>query len=106
MEFDETYFLDSHKEERNIDREPRHRGGSATQRGISSEQIAVLVARDRSGHTMDAILFKSNQDTIAEVMLPVVIVALEMYCAASSSQTVSSGGVGGNGARVGQPVCQ
>lgn len=72
VEFDETYFLDSHKGERNLDREPRHRGGSATQRGISSEQIAVLVARDRSGHTIDAILFKSNQDTIAEVMLPVV----------------------------------
>lgn len=72
VEFDETYFLDSHKGERNLDREPRHRGGSATQRGISSEQIAVLVVRDRSGHTMDAILFKSNQDTIAEVMLPVV----------------------------------
>ena len=34
--------------------------------------IAVLVARDRNGNTMDAILFKSNQYTLAEVMLSVV----------------------------------
>jgi len=72
VEFDETYFLESHKGERNLDREPRKRGGTAIQRGISSEQTAVLVARDRNGNTMDAILFKSNQYTLAEVMLPVV----------------------------------
>lgn len=72
VEFDETYFLNSHKGERHLDREPRHRGGSASKRGISPEQIAVLVARDRSGHTMDAILFKSNKETLAEVMLPAV----------------------------------
>ncbi len=72
VEFDETYFFDSHKGERNLNRKPRHRGGSANKRGVSSEQIAVLVARDRNGHTMDAILFKSNKETLAEVMLPVV----------------------------------
>ena len=70
VEFDETYFLESHKGERNLKKKARHRGGSATQRGISSEQIAVLVARDRSGHTMDAILFKSNKDTLAQILLP------------------------------------
>ena len=72
VEFDETYFLDSHKGDRNLEREARHRGGSASKRGLSSEQIAVLVARDRSGHTIDAILFKSNKDTVAEVMLSTV----------------------------------
>jgi transposase-like protein len=72
VEFDETYFLESHKGERHLDRKPRKRGGSASKRGISSEQTAVLVARDRNGNTMDAILFKSNQDTLAEVMIPVV----------------------------------
>jgi transposase-like protein len=72
VEFDETYILESHKGERHLDREPRRRGGSASKRGISSEQTAILVARDRNGNTMDAILFKSNQDTLAEVMLPVV----------------------------------
>ena len=72
VEFDETYFLESQKGSRHLDREPRKRGGTASQRGISSEQTAVLVARDRNKNTMDAILFKSNQDTLAEVMVPVV----------------------------------
>lgn len=72
VEFDETYFLESHKGEQHLDRAPRKRGGRAHQRGISSEQTAVLVARDRNGNTMDAILFKSNQMTLAEVMLPAV----------------------------------
>ncbi len=72
VEFDETYFLESQKGSRHLDREPRKRGGTASQRGISSEQTAVLVARDRNNNTMDAILFKSNQDTLAEVMVPVI----------------------------------
>ena len=72
VEFDETYFLESHKGERNLDREPRKRGGKASQRGVSSEQTAVLIVRDRSGKTTDAILEKSNQDTIAEVIIPAV----------------------------------
>jgi len=72
VEFDETYFLESLKGSRHLDREPRKRGGTASKRGISSEQTAVLVVRDRNGNTMDAILFKSNQDTLAEVMVPTV----------------------------------
>ena len=72
VEFDETYFLESHKGEQHLKRKPRKRGGKASQRGVSSEQTAVLVARDRNGNTMDAILFKSNQKTLAEVMLPVI----------------------------------
>jgi len=49
VELDETYFLESRKGERNLDREPRKRGGKASQRGISDEQTAVLIVRDRSG---------------------------------------------------------
>lgn len=72
VELDETYFLESFKGNRHIDREPRKRGGTASKRGISSEQTAVLIVRDRSGNTTDAILEKSNQDTIAEVIVPAV----------------------------------
>lgn len=72
VEFDEAYFLESHKGDHHLERKPRQRGGKAHQRGISSEQIAVLVVRDRNGNMMDAILFKSNQTTLAEVMLPVI----------------------------------
>ena len=72
VEFDETYFLESHKGERNLERKVRKRGGKASQRGVSSEQTAVLIVRDRSGKTTDAVLEKSNQDTIAEVIIPAV----------------------------------
>ena len=72
VEFDETYFLESQKGNHPLSRPARKRGGSATQRGISSEQIAVLIVRDRNGNTTDSILEKSNQYTIAEVMLPIL----------------------------------
>jgi len=72
VEFDETYFLESFKGNRHLDRKPRKRGGTASKRGISSEQTAVLIVRDRSGNTTDAVLEKSNQDTIAEVIVSAV----------------------------------
>jgi len=52
-EADESYLLESNKGQRKLCRGPRKRGGSATQRGISNEQVCILVARDRSGHTLD-----------------------------------------------------
>ncbi|SIR88780.1 Transposase, partial [Janthinobacterium sp. TND4EL3] len=44
-EADELYLLESEKGCR--------RGGHARQRGISSEQVCILVARDRTGQTLD-----------------------------------------------------
>jgi transposase-like protein len=52
-EADETYLLESNKGQRNLSRKARKRGGSACKRGISDEQICILVARDRSGQTLD-----------------------------------------------------
>lgn len=52
-EVDETYILESEKGARHLNRPPRKRGGAASKRGISDEQICVLVARDRSGKTLD-----------------------------------------------------
>ncbi len=72
VELDETYFLESFKGNRHIDREPRKRGGTASKIGISEEQTAVLIVRDRSGNTTDTILEKSNQDSVAKVIVPVV----------------------------------
>lgn len=72
VEFDETYFLHSEKGNHHLNRKARKRGGKAIQRGISSEQTAVLIARDRNGNMTDAILQKSNADTIADVMVPVL----------------------------------
>ncbi|MBZ2206128.1 IS1595 family transposase [Massilia soli] len=52
-EADEIYFLESEKGARNLQRAPRKRGGSAKKRGTSNEQVCVLVARDRTGKTLD-----------------------------------------------------
>lgn len=45
IESDETYFLESDKGKKQVEhRKPRKRGGVATKRGISNEQINVVVA--------------------------------------------------------------
>ncbi len=51
-ESDETFFLYSRKGEKEIGRPPRKRGGEVKTRGISKEQVAVIVTRDRKS-TMD-----------------------------------------------------
>jgi transposase-like protein len=53
VEADETYRLESQKGSRNMTRKPRKRGGVAKKRGISGELDCLLVARDRTGQTLD-----------------------------------------------------
>ena len=53
VEADETYRLESQKGSRTLTRPPRRRGGVARRRGINREHDCLLVARDRSGQTMD-----------------------------------------------------
>jgi len=52
-EADETFVLESKKGSRKLDRPARKRGGKAAKRGISHEQVCILVARDRTGGTCD-----------------------------------------------------
>lgn len=47
-ESDDTFFLKSSKGCKLEDRKPRKRGGSASKRGISNEQVAVIVTADRN----------------------------------------------------------
>ena len=54
VEADETYVLESRKGDRNLERKPRKRGGKASKRGLSDEQVPILVAVDRSGTTASA----------------------------------------------------
>ena len=56
VEADGTFFLHSRKGERNLSRKARKRGGKASKRGLSEEQVPVLVAVDRSGTTISAVL--------------------------------------------------
>ena len=57
-EADEMYVLASEKGARHLNRPPRKRGGAARKRGISGEQVCVLVARDRNGRTQDFVTGK------------------------------------------------
>src|SRR5919199_571658 len=63
VEADETFFRRSHKGSRRWrrgdappGRGPHRRGERASQRGLSAEQVPALIARDRAGHTADAVL--------------------------------------------------
>jgi transposase-like protein/IS1 family transposase len=56
LEVDETYFLFSEKGKKNMrDRKARKRGGVSQFRGISKEQVCVLVGRDRNKNTISKV---------------------------------------------------
>ena len=54
------------------DRKPRNRGGRASKRGLSHELVPVLVAADRSGTTISAVLPVASGDAIKDVLEPVL----------------------------------
>lgn len=60
IELDEKYFLNSHKGTQIDGVEGRKRGGSATKRGLSNEQICLPTAIQRSGN---AVLMATNTAT-------------------------------------------
>ena len=72
VEADETYFLYSEKGSRNLQRPARKRGGKAKKRGLSDEQVPVLIARDRTNATTDQILADRSTASIAAVLEPVI----------------------------------
>ena len=49
IELDEKYVLNSHKGEKIDNLKPRKRGGSASKRGLSNEQICLPTAVQRNG---------------------------------------------------------
>lgn len=69
-EVDETYFLLSFKGKRTLPRAARKRGGKAAKRGLSHEQVPVLVARDRSGATMDCVVPTTNTEMLSSALKP------------------------------------
>ena len=72
VEADETYFLRSEKGSRQLSRPARKRGGKAAKRGLSEEQVPVLIARDRNHATTDQILEDRSTKSIAAVLGPIV----------------------------------
>jgi len=49
-ESDETFFLNSEKGQPVINRKPRKRGGTSKTRGVSNDQVAVIVTQDRKSN--------------------------------------------------------
>src|SRR3954470_2655039 len=85
VEADETFVLFSYKGSRvweraeqglpgaeAPDRAARGRGGKATKRGLSHEQVPILVAADRSGAVVSAVLPVDSADAIRAVLDPVL----------------------------------
>jgi len=55
VEADETYFRESHKGSNKLTRPGRKRGKEGAKRGLSKDQVCVLVACDRNGNQTDYI---------------------------------------------------
>ena len=72
VEADETFFLFSEKGSHHLDRPARKRGGKAGKRGLSEEQVPVLIARDRNKATADRILDDHSEKSIAGLIGPLV----------------------------------
>lgn len=69
VEADETFILESFKGRKGgLVRPARRRGGKAAKRGLSAEQIPVVVARDRSGATFDAVLPRLDAASLEEAL--------------------------------------
>lgn len=72
-EADETFFLESFKgKKQGMVRAPRKRGGKASKRGLSDEQIPVLICRDRTGSTTDFVLEKADKAHIGAALKPLL----------------------------------
>lgn len=72
-EADETFFLESFKgKKQGMGRAARKRGGKATKRGLSAEQIPVLICRDRTGSTADFVLDMADKEHISAVLKPLL----------------------------------
>jgi transposase-like protein len=81
VEGDETFILESFKGKRStLPRAARKRGGKAAKRGLSAEQVPVIVARDRTGATIDAVLPKLDRASIDSVLGGVITPANQFCC--------------------------
>ena len=88
VEADETFILESFKgQRRDLPRAPRQRGGKASKRGLSAEQVPVIVARDRTGATIDAVLPHLGAASITAALGHVMARPAELCCDGGSAIT-------------------
>jgi len=67
-EIDEIFVLESFKGQRKLPRAARKRGGAAKKAGLSAEQIPILIARDRAGAHIDAVLSDRSEAAVRPVL--------------------------------------
>ena len=67
-EADEIFLLESFKGQRKLPRAARKRGGAASKPGLSAEQIPILIARDRAGNHIDAVLANRSEAAVRPVL--------------------------------------
>ena len=67
-EVDEIFLLESFKGQRTLPRAARKRGGVAAKPGLSAEQIPVLIARNRTGSHIDAVLPDRSEAAVRTVL--------------------------------------
>jgi transposase-like protein len=88
VEADETFILESFKGKREgLPRPSRERGGKAAKRGLSAEQIPVIVARDRTGATLDAVLPKLDAASLTAALGGVIAPSTDFCCDGGSAIT-------------------
>jgi transposase-like protein len=88
VEADETFILESFKGKReDLPRPSRQRGGKAAKRGLSAEQIPVIVARDRTGATLDAVLPKLDAASLTAALGGVIAPSTDFCCDGGSAIT-------------------
>lgn len=68
VEVDECFILQSRKGERHLARKARKRGGKAAKPGLSSEQTPILIARDRYGRHLDAVLPDRSEASVSAAL--------------------------------------
>lgn len=97
LEVDETYFLYSEKGNKSIiGRKPRKRGGSSKYRGISREQVCVVVARDRTKKTLARVACTGQVSKVkAAILLKPYVGSVSSVC--SDANSTWRGFAGDNG---------
>jgi hypothetical protein len=88
VEADETFILESFKgQHKGLPRPSRKRGGKANKRGLSAEQIPVIVARDRTGATLDAVLPRLDAVSLTAALGGVMVPSTDFCCDGGSAIT-------------------
>lgn len=88
VEADETFILESFKGKRTgLPRASRKRGGKARKRGLSAEQIPVIVARDRTGATIDGVLPRLDTASMTAALGNIIARPAELCCDGGSAIT-------------------